>query len=210
MRSGGAGAAFPEVDEPVQIGVFGGTFDPPHVGHLVVAREALEQLDLDAVWFVPACRSPFKTENESSPPEVRLEMVTRAIRDDVGFQVSRIEVDRDPPSYMVDTLRLLAADEPAAEWTLLLGADQWTSFDQWRDSSGIAAQARIAVMARDGIDLSRAPAADAVPWIEVPVSRIDISSSTVRERVATGRSVRHMIPEAVRAFIESKELYTSC
>jgi nicotinate-nucleotide adenylyltransferase len=198
------------VAEPVQIGVFGGTFDPPHVGHLVVAREALERLDLDAVWFVPASRSPFKAEDESSPPEVRLDMVEKAIRDDVGFEVSRIEIDREPPSYMVDTLRLLSADQPAAEWTLLLGADQWSSFHQWRDPSGIAAQARIAVMARDGIEVSRAPAAAAVPWIEVPVSRIDISSSTVRERVATGRSVRHMIPEAVRAFIESKELYTSC
>jgi nicotinate-nucleotide adenylyltransferase len=198
------------VAEPVQIGVFGGTFDPPHVGHLVVAREALERLDLDAVWFVPAGRSPFKAENESSPPEVRHDMVARAIRDDVGFEVSRVEIDREPPSYMVDTLRLLSADHPATEWTLLLGADQWSSFDQWRDPSGIAAQARIAVMARDGIEVSRAAAADAVPWIEVPVSRIDISSSTVRERVATGRSVRHMIPDAVRAFIESKELYTSC
>jgi nicotinate-nucleotide adenylyltransferase len=204
------GTAFPEVAEPVQIGVFGGTFDPPHVGHLIVAREALERLDLDAIWFVPAHRSPFKAEADSSRPEVRLEMVERAIRDDAGFGVSRVEIDRAPPSYMVDTLRLLSVQEPAAEWTLLLGADQWTSFGQWRDPSGIAAQARIAVMARDGIEVSQAAAAGRVPWIEVPVSRIDISSSTVRKRVATGRSVRHMIPEAVRAFIESKELYTSC
>ena len=190
--------------------MFGGTFDPPHVGHLIVAREALEQLDLDAIWFVPARRSPFKAEVDSSPPDVRFDMVARAIRDDDDFEVSRIEIDRDPPSYMVDTLRLLAAEEPAAQWTLLLGADQWTSFDQWRDPSGIAAHARIAVLTRDGIEVSQSAAAHAVPWTEVPVSRIDISSSTVRKRVATGRSVRHMIPEAVRAFIESKELYTSC
>ncbi len=190
--------------------MFGGTFDPPHVGHLIVAREALEQLDLDAIWFVPAHRSPFKAEVDSSPPDVRFDMVARAIRDDDDFEVSRIEIDRDPPSYMVDTLSLLVAAEPATQWTLLLGADQWTSSDQWRDPPGIAAHARIAVLTRDGIEVSRAAAAHAVPWIEVPVSRIDISSSTVRKRVATGRSVRHMIPEAVRVFIESKELYTSC
>ena len=205
-----AGTAFPGVAEPVQIGVFGGTFDPPHVGHLIVAREALEQLDLDAIWFVPAHRSPFKAEHDSSPPEDRYDMVVRAIRDEVDFDVSRIEIDRDAPSYMVDTLRLLTDAEPTAQWTLLLGADQWTSFDRWRDPSGIAALARIAVMARDGVDGSHAAAAHAVPWIEVPVPRIDISSSTVRKRVASGRTVRHMIPEAVRAFIESKELYTSC
>lgn len=190
--------------------MFGGTFDPPHVGHLIVAREALEQLDLDAIWFVPAHRSPFKAEADSSDPEARFDMVARAIEDDVDFEVSRVEIDREAPSYMVDTLRLLTDAEPAAQFTLLLGADQWTSFDRWRDPSGIAAQARIAVMARDGVDGSHAAAAQAVPWIEVPVSRIDISSSTVRKRVAAGRSVRHMIPEAVRAFIESKELYTSC
>lgn len=194
----------------MRVGVFGGTFDPPHVGHLIVAREALEKLDLDVIRFVPAHRSPFKPSEASSPAEDRFEMVERAIRDDTEFEVSRIEIDREPPSYMVETLRRLAANEPAAEWTLLLGADQWVSFDRWRDPREIAARGRIAVMTRDGIDLSGVAAADEVPWVEVPVSRIDISSSKIRERVATGRSVRHMIPESVRAFIESKELYTSC
>lgn len=206
----GVGKARRGVAEPREVGVFGGSFDPPHVGHLIVAREALERLGLDEVRFVPAHRSPFKTEAATSPVEARVAMMERAIEDDPGFVVSTVEADRDPPSFMVDTLRELRSSEPEVSWTLLIGADQWASFDGWKSPREIGELARIAVMSRDGVQPKDAEPVPELPWIEVPVSRIDISSSSVRARVATGRSVRHMIPDAVRAFIESNGLYSSC
>lgn len=194
----------------MHVGVFGGTFDPPHVGHLVVARDALEALSLDRVLFVPAHRSPFKAGDGGTPAETRLEMVERAVADDPGFEVSRIEVDRPAPSYTVDTLRSLAEREPGVRWTLLLGADQWASFGDWKEPREIARLARIAVLTREGRDPAEVDPGVDVPWTSVPVTRLDVSSTELRERVASGRTVRHRVSEAVRAFIESKELYASC
>ncbi len=170
----------------------------------------MEQLGLDAVWFVPARRSPFKAEGDSSPAETRLAMVARATEGAPDFDVSRVEVERPAPSYMVDTLRALTAREPGVRWTLLIGADQWRDFVAWKDPEGIADLARIAVMARDGVRPEDAGSHPDLPWVEVPVTRIDISSSSVRRRVAAGRSVRHMVPDTVHAFIESNGLYSSC
>jgi nicotinate-nucleotide adenylyltransferase len=194
----------------VDVGVFGGTFDPPHVGHLVAARDALEYLGLDVVRFVPAHRSPFKREGASSGPGDRLEMVTRAVASDPALRVSRDEIERDPPSYTVDTLRRFSAGEPGTRWTLLLGADQWASFAEWREPHEIARLARIAVLTREGRDPEVMKGGVDVPIIRVPVTRLDISSSEIRERVGRGRSVRYLVPEPVRAFIESKELYAPC
>lgn len=194
----------------MDVGVFGGTFDPPHVGHLVAARDAMEHLGLDRVLFVPAHRSPFKDSGTTSSTGLRLEMVTRAVEADPGFEVSRIEVDRDPPSYTVDTLRRLGEAEPGVRWTLLLGVDQWRSFGAWKAPTEIARLARVAVLAREGQDPAAVDPGVDVPWVAVPVTRLDVSSSELRERVRRGRSLRHLVPDAVREFIESKELYAPC
>lgn len=194
----------------MHVGVFGGTFDPPHVGHLVAARDALEGLGLDRVRFVPTHRSPFKDGDCGSAPEMRLEMVRRAVMGEPDFEVSRVEVDRPAPSYTVDTLRILAEREPEVRWTLLLGVDQWAAFGDWKEPRDIARLARIAVLTRDGRDPARARPGVDVPWTTVPVTRLDVSSSGLRKRIASGRSVRHLVPETVRAFIESKELYAPC
>lgn len=194
----------------MDVGIFGGTFDPPHVGHLVAARDALEHLGLDRVRFVPAHRSPFKGAQAASPAAARLEMVARAVGSDPGFEVSRVEVDRAPPSYTVDTLRRLGEDEPHVRWTLLIGVDQWTSFGDWKEPTEIGGLARIAVLTREGQDPKGVDPGVDIPWVPVPVTRLDISSSQLRERVRRGRSLRHLVPDPVREFIESKELYDPC
>lgn len=137
-------------------------------------------------------------------------MVVRAVEGDQPFSVSRVEIDRPAPSYTVDTLRLLAEAEPEVEWTLLLGVDQWAAFGDWKDPREIARLARIAIMTRDGRDPAAVDPGVDVPWTTVSVTRLDVSSSGLRERISEGRSIRNLVPDAVRAFIESKELYAPC
>ncbi len=194
----------------MDVGVFGGTFDPLHVGHLVVARDALEHLGLDRVCFVPAHRSPFKAPIIPTQAAQRLEMVQRALAGESLFEVSTVEVDRPPPSFTVETLRLLTESEPTVRWTLLLGVDQWASFGAWKDPVEIARLSRIAVLSRDGTDPTAVDPGIDLPWVSVPVTRLDISSSGIRDRIRNGRSVRHLVPEPVREFIESKDLYAPC
>ena len=196
----------------MRIGVFGGTFDPPHVGHVAVAEDARTQLDLDRVLFVPAHVSPFKVDEAGiTDPELRLRMARAAVRGHTGLTVDRLELDRDPPSYTVDTLRDLRARMPDAELHLLLGADQWASFGRWKDVEEIAALARIVVMARDGQEPSELdpglPPGVEVPWRGVDVRRIDVSSTEVRDLVRAGKSVDDLVPPGVARIIHEHELY---
>jgi len=196
----------------MRIGVFGGTFDPPHAGHVAVAEDARSELDLDRVLLIPAHVSPFKMgERGITDPEVRLRMTEAAVRGSAGLEVDRIELDRDPPSYTVDTLRALKERMPDAELVLLLGADQWASFARWKDAREIARLADIAVMAREGedpddIDPGFAPG-DEVTWHPVDVRRVDVSSTEIRERVREGRSIADLVPPPVARLIEEHELY---
>jgi len=193
----------------MRVGVFGGTFDPPHVGHLIVAQDAMESLGLDRVRLVPAHVSPLKTEGPTgTPPDLRLEMVRRAAAGHPGFEISGAEVERDPPSYTVDTLREFSEAEPDVEWTLLLGADQWADFDRWRDPGTIAELARIVVLTRAGADARPVRAGVDHEVLEVP--RVDVSASDIRRRARTGRSIRYLVPEAVRTLIDEKGLYATC
>jgi nicotinate-nucleotide adenylyltransferase len=194
----------------VRIGIFGGTFDPPHTGHLVAAEDARIRLGLDAVRLVPARVSPFKLGEEQTPAEERVRMVRAAVEGNPHLQVGLHEMERAPPSYTVDTLMELTAAEPETDWTLLLGADQWASFGAWKDPEEIARLARIAVLTREGQDPAAMDPGVDVPWEAVPVTRIDISSSLVRERLGRGEGIRYLVPEAVRTLIEAKELYPSC
>jgi nicotinate-nucleotide adenylyltransferase len=196
----------------MEIGVFGGTFDPPHVGHVAVAEDARSELGLDRVLFVPAKVSPFKVgETGITDPEIRLNMTRAALRGHPGLTADRIELDRDPPSWTVDTLRDLRNRMPDARLHLLLGADQWASFGRWKDVEEIAELAEIVVMARDGrdpfeIDPGFEPGVD-VPWRSVEVRRIDVSSTDVRERVRAGAPVDDLVPPAVARIIHEHELY---
>lgn len=183
----------------MRVGIFGGSFDPIHHGHLILARAAREELDLDCVLFIPANMSPHKTDTKPATAQDRLAMVKLAIEDEPGFSASDLEILRPPPSYTVETLRELAARHPEDKFTLLIGADNVAKFDTWREPDEIRRLAGLAVLDRANHDTTH----------EWPVVRrlIDISSTDLRARVAAGRSIRYLTPDSVCDYIASQRLY---
>jgi nicotinate-nucleotide adenylyltransferase len=189
----------------VRIGIFGGSFDPPHIGHLAVAQDALEALELDLLYFVPARISPFKIHDPGTDPSIRADLVEHALAGHPALRVWRGELERPAPSYTVETVEALRRIHPDGVLHLLMGSDQWSSFPRWRSPGRIVELATICVMGRaNGADAAGEGAFDARP---VPTRRIDVSSTEVRERVAAGRSIRFLVPESVRRGIEENGLY---
>lgn len=192
-----------------RIGLFGGTFSPPHVGHLAVAEAAREQLALDAVLWIPAAVSPFKAEAEQPDARHRLEMTRLATADHSAFQVDAREVERGGVSYTVDTVRAVAAQQPEATLYLLLGADSLAGFPRWREPEVILGHAQLAVYHRPGyapsLDVLPAAWRDRVEAVEGP--ELAVSSTSVRALRAAGRSARYLIPEPVRAYLDEHRLF---
>jgi nicotinate-nucleotide adenylyltransferase len=199
--------------EARRIGIFGGTFDPPHVGHQILAAEARDQLELDQVLWVVTPDPPHKTGRAISPLAVRLELVQAAIGQDPGFVISRVEIDRPGPHYSVDTVQILARENPGAELFYLMGGDSLHDLPTWvRPREFINCLAGIGVMRRpqDFIDL---------PWLErvlpgsvarihfVDAPLLEISSTSIRERIAHSRHFRYFLPPGVLEMIEEKGLY---
>lgn len=190
----------------MRLGVFGGSFDPPHVGHLLAASDAVEALALDRLLFVPAAVSPFKHGVTATPPADRLAMVRLLAGEDPRFEVDPIEIDRAGLSYTVDTLAALAARHPDATLYLLVGEDVLPTFAQWREHARILSLARLAVVRRG--DAEVAAAGDGVPpHVPLPPRRVDVSSTEVRDRARAGRPLRGFVPDAVAAYIERARLY---
>ena len=189
---------------PERIGVFGGTFDPPHIAHLIAAQAIHEQLGLDRVLLVPAAVPPHKQDEPVSPGAVRLAMLEAAIGGDHRFAVSDLELRRDGPSYTVDTLRALREAHPDAELFLAVGADQLAEFDTWREPDAIAELATLVTFARAG-----KPPDTGGDWPVKPVDvpKMDISSTELRQRVARGKSIRFLVPEEVEVVIRFEGLY---
>jgi nicotinate-nucleotide adenylyltransferase len=185
------------------VGLFGGSFDPVHHGHLIVARAALEALALDEVRFIPAANQPFKSGGHAASGADRVEMVRRAVRGDPKFVVDPCEVERQGVSYTVDTLRHLTGREPGRSFILLLGADAAAGLPKWRESEEVLRMARVAVFARPG------EATPAGAWIfaTVPAPLIEISATDLRQRVAAGRPIRYYVPDAVAAYVAERGLY---
>ncbi len=183
----------------MRTGIFGGSFDPIHHGHLILARAAREELGLDRILFIPANVSPHKTETKPATAQDRLAMVQAAIEGEDGFMASDLELKRPAPSFTVDTLRELEKLHPQDELVLLIGADNVAKFDTWREPDEIRRLAQIAV-------LDRAGDAPAHGW---PVIRrlVDISSTDIRARVAGGRSIRYLTPDSVCDYIAGHGLY---
>ena len=195
----------------MRLGVLGGTFDPPHVGHLLIASDAVEQLSLDRVVFIPAALQPLKPASAQTPPAARLAMVRALVGDDPRFAVDPIEIDRGGLSYTVDTLGTLAAQQPGAELFLLAGADVLTTFARWREPERIRRQATLVVLTRGGEDGTVPTAAPpdfpgGAP-VFLPTRRVDVSSTEVRARLAAGRPIRGFVPESVADLIRSAGLY---
>lgn len=183
-----------------RLGIFGGTFDPVHVGHLAIARAALDAVPLDRVIFVPAVRSPLKDRGPFASPEDRLVMLREATVDEPRFEVSPVEIDRGVPSYTVDTLEALRT---RGELFLILGADAVNDFPRWHRPERIAELAVIVFAARPGVP-------DPTPGERVhpfDAPRLDISSRELRARAARGRSLRYLVPDPVWRHIEARKLY---
>jgi nicotinate-nucleotide adenylyltransferase len=189
----------------VRLGIFGGSFDPPHLGHLLPVIDAAETLNLDAVRFVPAAVQPFKVGRATASPMDRFAMTERLVAGLPGFSADPTEIQRAGLSFTVDTLAALEAAAPGTELTLLLGADAFALFDKWREPERIRRLATVAVLVRGG---------DAMPVVEETIGvrllqsrRVDISSTELRARVAAGRTIRGFVPDAVADYIAERRLY---
>jgi nicotinate-nucleotide adenylyltransferase len=194
------------------VGILGGTFNPPHLGHLVMAQEARAQLGLDCVLLIPVAIPPHKELPDDPGPEVRLGLCEAAVAGDEGFAVSRIELDRGGASFTVDTLREIHATAPGDDLTFIVGADVAQGLTSWREPEQVLELATLAVAEREGIarqDIADRVAAlrgaDRLAFFDMP--RIDISSSAIRRRVRDGRPIRYLVPDAVRVAIDDQELY---
>lgn len=192
----------------MRLAIFGGSFDPPHIGHLLSAEDAYERLRLDRLIFVPAAVQPLKTGREATAAEHRLAMVRLLVSDDSRLEVSTAEIERGGLSFMVDTLGHFASAYPDAERFLLLGADVLATFGQWRDPSRVLGLAQPVILERNGEAQATLPGGlDEGRLMRLPTRRIDISSTEIRERVRQGRSIRGFVTENVAAYIHRAGLY---
>jgi nicotinate-nucleotide adenylyltransferase len=200
----------------MRVGIFGGTFDPVHYGHLIVAEQAREQAALDQVWFVPSARPPHKVDRVVTPFDRRADMLALAIAGhEDKFRVDSMERDRPGPSFTADTLAALAESQPDTEWFLILGADSVRDLPDWHEPLRIIGRATILVAGRPGHPVWSAaelaarlgvePARVRLQVVEVPL--IDIASRDLRRRAATGRSLLFQLPRAVEVYIRERNLY---
>ncbi|MFO7893985.1 MAG: nicotinate-nucleotide adenylyltransferase [Longimicrobiales bacterium] len=187
----------------MRIGIFGGTFDPPHIGHLIAAQEVHVQLGLDRLLLMPAAVPPHKQDEVVTPGALRAEMLRAAVGDDGRFEVSELELDREGPSYTVDTLRELRTRYPDAGLYLAVGADQMAEFGSWREPDAIAELATLVTFGRSG----KSPDTERWPVTAVDVPELDLSSTMVRDRVRDGRPIRYLVAPAVEAMIRELGLY---
>ena len=194
------------------IGVLGSAFNPPHLGHLALAQEALWQLDLEEVVLMPTGEAPHKRIIDDPGRELRLAMTRLAAADDARFTVSTLEVERDGPSYTYETLELLAREKGESDLVFVIGADAAVGLESWRQPERVVELARLAVARRAGVSdtdvgavLRSLGAEGPATMLEMP--QFGVSSSSVRERAAAGRPLRYLVPEAVARFIEEKGIY---
>jgi len=189
----------------VRIGLLGGSFDPPHTGHLLAAGDAFDALALDRLILIPAGIQPLKAGQAAATADQRLAMTKLLVADDARFGVDSVEIERGGLSYTVDTLTGLAAQWPAAELFWLVGADVLGSFAKWRKPERIVQLATVVVLQRTG----DAPEPARMPGVArlLATRRIDISSTEIRQRVRDGKSIRGFVPDAVAGFIAAERLY---
>jgi nicotinate-nucleotide adenylyltransferase len=191
----------------MKVGLFGGTFDPPHVGHLLVAEHAREILGLDRLVLIPSAISPHKRNRQLTPAEHRLAMVRIAVAGVQHIEVSDIEVRRGGVSYSIETLQAMQQEHPGADLTLMIGLDNVTDFGMWRDPEGILGIARVAVLARPGYQPPDPANVFARRMQMCAVPEIDIASRDIRRRVKEGRSIHWMVPPEVEHYIYRHGFY---
>jgi nicotinate-nucleotide adenylyltransferase len=189
----------------MRLGLFGGRFDPPHLGHLLAAEQAREALALDAVWFIPAPSPPHKPAVAS--PAQRYAMTMLATGSHPSFAVSRLELNRPGPSYTFDTVQQVRAAEPAAELFLLTGADAYRDIAGWHRAAELVRQVNIIVVARPGYNLEQLEPDFHARAGVVTIIGCDISSTEIRNRLKEGRSIRYLVPESVESYLVRHHLY---
>ncbi len=188
-----------------KIGLLGGTFDPPHLAHLVLAQAALDELELDEIWFVPAFRPPHKQGEQVTPFQHRLQMIRLAVRGHSRFRVLTIEKKKGGLSYTVETLALLGRNHPEARFYLLLGSDNLAQLSSWREPEKIFSLATPVFAHRPKADEKPPAWMERVIWLSNP--RLEISSANLRARARAGRSIRYLVSEAVEGYIRKNRLY---
>ena len=195
-----------------RLGILGGTFDPPHIAHLVMADQARDQLKLARVFFVPAGQPPHKLDRALSPVEHRVAMTQLAVAGDEGFVISRMDVDRPALHYTADMLALMQAEYPGDELYLLIGSDSLRDLKIWHAPARVVAQARLAVIRRPGaepdwraLEASLPEISARVDWVDAP--RLDISSTDIQRRVRAGLAIRYLVPAPVERYIVEHKLY---
>ena len=200
----------------MRLGLFGGTFDPVHLGHLLLAEYCREQWGLDQVWFVPAAEPPHKQRGDLTPARQRIEMLQLALGGHPSFSVCTREVERGGVSYTIDTLRELVREDAARELFFLLGGDSLADLPRWREPAAICELAMPVVVARPGspppdytalAPLVSADRLERIQLHQVDMPQIGISSREIRRRVAAGLSIRYQTPRAVEKYIETAHLY---
>ena len=182
-----------------KIGIFGGTFDPIHNGHLILARDAIEQLQLDELLFIPAAVSPHKLDQTPAPSDARVEMIRAAIESEPRFCLDILELERPAPSFTVDTMESLRAREPDAQFVYLIGEDNVARLSTWHRFAELSQMVQFAVLDRTGLKTEH-------PFPAVR-RHVDISASDIRNRVARGQSIRYLVPPVVEKIIRERELY---
>lgn len=183
----------------MRIGIYGGTFDPVHHGHLILACQALEEFKLDRLVFVPAAESPFKIHNHTAPATDRLAMLQLAIKGEDRFEVDPVEIERGGVSYSIDTVKMFRSRDPEAELFFLVGEDNAYRLTEWHRFEELKKMVGFVVLSRSEDFQS--------PEYPVVQRRIEISSTEIRNRVANGESITYLVPESVKRYIEQHQLY---
>jgi nicotinate-nucleotide adenylyltransferase len=196
-----------------KIGIFGGTFDPPHLGHLILAAEAKSQLGLDHILWVLTPDPPHKSGRRISGVDVRIQLVEAAIEGDADFSLSMVDIEREPPLYAVDTVQILKKRHPGAQLIYLMGADSLHDLPEWHEAVEFVARCDgLGVMCRPGEEIDLSELEDKIPGIFSKVAFIDaplleIASSEIRERIRSGGHYRFYLPERVFRVVERQHLY---
>ena len=193
--------------DSARIGIFGGSFNPPHVGHLIIAETICDQFQLDHILWIPSYQNPLKRQQDLAPVAERLTMTRLAIHGNHRFLLSEIEIARAGSSYTVDTVRQLQEESPGTDFQLILGTDSLADLPRWRDPEEILSRVRVIAFRRLGSEDARVRPefGERVVYADAPL--IDLSGTLIRERARAGRSIRYMVPDAVRHYIEERRLY---
>jgi nicotinate-nucleotide adenylyltransferase len=190
---------------PKRIGLFFGSFNPVHVGHLIIASQVVEQTDRDEVWFVVSPQNPFKRKASLLDQRQRLHLVRLAIGDDDRLRASDVEFGLPVPSYTVDTLAHLGERHPAHDFALIMGSDNLQSLPKWKNATVLLDRYRMLVYPRPGFDGGALREHPAVRWLDLPL--LQISATFVRQAIAEGRSTRYLLPDPVYRYVEEMGFY---